>query len=85
VTVHDGTVLWNSTGTLATATCGERGRLDFSEDPRAKSVTNPIESYSADPVNDPGKVVSSLVIDFNGVSPVPAWGSNFKMTRAATT
>ena len=82
--LYGGTVIYNSTGTLGTATVGEGGFLDFSQGAGAVTVSNPIDVYNVNPVNDPDKRVASLVIDYNGTTPNPALGTNFRLTRAAT-
>lgn len=84
--VWGGTLFYNTTGTLGGATVvGENGRIDFSEDPRAKTVTNPIDAFCNNPVNDPDKLVSGLVIDYNGLAtPIPELGVNLRLTRGAT-
>ena len=61
--VEAGTAVWNSTGTLGTATVAGKGLLDFSQDPNGKTVTNPILVYGdVASVNDPWKVVNSGVL-----------------------
>jgi hypothetical protein len=80
---------YNTTGALggATVVTGQ-ATLDFSQDMRAKTVTNPIEVYSPDAkVIDPFKVVSGLIVDFNFTGVVTNgsdFGSNVRMTRGAT-
>lgn len=85
LSVLGGTCVYNSTGTLGgTPVIGGSGTLDFSQDLRAKTVTNPINLYGAkSKLLDPNKVVSSLVIDLNQL-PVSAnvdIGVNIKLTR----
>ncbi len=83
--VWGGTLIYNSTGTLGGApVVGDGALLDFSQDPRAKTVTNAIDVYGTGTVNDPNKVVATLVIDYNGTTPLPNLGTNFRITRAAT-
>lgn len=84
LTILGGNVIYNTTGTLGGATVVKGdGFLDFSQDPRTKTVTNPIDVYRADAVNDPDKTVTSLVLDFNGVAPFTGLGTDIRMTRAA--
>lgn len=81
------TVFYNSTGTLGTANLSEQSVLDFSLDPRTKTVTNPIEIYGGGPrILDPEAVVSSLIVDFNNgaVSDQVVWGNNIRLQRSAT-
>ena len=84
LTVDGGTVVYNSTGTLATAIVSEDGELDFSQDPQPKTVTNPIQVYgNAATLNDPNQVVGSLVVDLeqsNNIQNVNL-GTNIKLTR----
>lgn len=65
--VRGGRMYYNGTGTLAGATVlSGDGILDFSQDVRSKTVTNPIEKYGAtSQLIDPHKVVASLVVDCN--------------------
>ncbi len=80
--IYGGTVIYNTTGALGGNTVIEgNGRLDFSQDPSPKTVTNPIDAYNTDPVNDPDKVVTSLIIDYNGMAPIAALGTNIRITR----
>lgn len=84
LTIFGGTVYYNTTGTLGGNTViYEGGRLDFSQDPNAKTVTNAIDVYSADAVNDPDKVVGTLTIDYNGIEPVPGCGVHRRITFGA--
>ncbi len=67
--VLGGKVVYNTSGTLGgnTIVAGD-GVLDFSQDMSTKTITNPIEVQSKDAqVNDPNKVTSGLVLDFNYV------------------
>lgn len=83
--VYGGLVVYNSTGTIGGNTLvGESGRIDFSTGLGAVTVTNPVDSYALDPVYDPDKRVASLVIDYNGRSPLRSLGTNYRLTRAAT-
>lgn len=64
--LRGGRVYYNGTGTLTTATVTGNGVLDFSQDMRAKTVTNPIELYGDDAtLLDPYQVVGSLIVDMN--------------------
>lgn len=64
-TTGTGSTIWTSTSTLATASVLQQGSLDFGRDPRAKTVTNPIDVYDSGVVRDPNNVVGSLRIDLN--------------------
>lgn len=88
LSVAGGKCVYNSTGTLGgnPVVSGE-GHLDFSQDLRAKTVTNPIEVYGRQAkVSDPHKVVSSLVLDLNQTENTAnlILGSNIRVTRGAT-
>lgn len=67
--IRGGTCFYNSTGTLGgNPIVSGDGLLDFSQDLRAKTVTNPIEVHGDTArIRDPYKVVSSLVIDGNEI------------------
>lgn len=84
----DSTVAYNSTGTLGgnTALSGN-AVLTFDGDPRAKTVTNPIEIYSNAQVIDTNVVANgsgSLVLDFNETTPPGLQlGRNIRLTRGA--
>jgi len=83
--VYGGTLVYSTTGTLGGACLvGENGLIDFSQDPRAKTVTNAIDVYGPNCVNDPDKVVATLVIDWNGTTPLESLGTNIRLTRGAT-
>lgn len=88
IIVNAGTAFLNSTGTYTTLTVSGTGILDFSQDLRAKTVSNAIERHgNLAKVRDPHKVVASLVIDNNytdDMSGIEA-GTNAKWTRAAVT
>lgn len=81
--VRGGTVVYNTTGTLGGApVVSNDGVLDFSQDGRVKTVTNPIEVYGNGSVIDPGQVVSSLVIDCNEATAANLQiGTNVRITR----
>jgi hypothetical protein len=83
--VLGGTCVYNTTGTLSgTPVVGGSGTLDFSQDLRSKTVTNPINLYGAkSKLLDPNKVVSSLVIDLNQLANSDNLdiGTNIKLTR----
>jgi len=83
--VLGGTCVYNSTGTLGgTPVIGGSGLLDFSQDLRAKSVTNPINLYGAkSKLRDPNKVVGTLIIDLNQLTNSNNLdiGTNIKLTR----
>lgn len=57
---ENGTLIYNSTGTLGTVTVAGKGVLDFSQDPNGKMITNPVLLYGDNSsVNDPNKVVNT--------------------------
>jgi len=85
--IQGGEVRWNSSGTLTTCRLSGSGKVDFSRDNTAKTVTNPIERYSdASSIIDPYKVVTGLIIDNNQISDTKNLniGTDFRITRAAT-
>jgi hypothetical protein len=87
VTVRGGRCVYNSTGTLGGApVVSGTGHLDFSQDLRAKTVTNPIDVYGPDAkVSDPTKVVGTLVVDLDETSNSSNIdiGTNIRLTRGA--
>ena len=88
LTIRGGTVVYNTTGALngATVISGD-GLLDFDQDKRAKTVTNPIDLFGNDAgVWDSNKVVpdGTLILDFNESSGGNMkMGKNFRLTRGA--
>ena len=63
--VQGGTAIYNSTGTLGTVTVSNGGVLEFDQDPRAKTVTNPIQIYGdKSSVKDNQKSVNFGVLSF---------------------
>ncbi len=86
LSVLGGACVYNSTGALSgTAVISGSGTLDFSQDLRPKTVTNPINIYGAKAkLLDPNKVVAALVIDLNqiAVSANLDIGTNIKLTRS---
>lgn len=88
IIVNGGNVFLNSTGTYTTLTISGIGIIDFSQDLRAKTVSNAIERFgSLCKIRDPHKVVASLVIDNNYTDDMAGIeaGTNAKWTRAAVT
>lgn len=84
LTCQGGRCIYNSTGTLGTATVSGPGHLDFSQDLRAKTVTNPIEVYGDQAqLSDPHKVVGSMVLDLNQGAEMRnlRLGRNIRLTR----
>lgn len=83
--VRGGICYYNSTGTLGgNPVVSNTGEISFAQDPRAKTVTNPIEVYGElAKVTDPFKVVSSLVLDMNegGTLENLNIGRNVRITR----
>ncbi len=84
LTVNGGTVYYNTTGTLGGAPLVLSGLLSFDRDPRTKTVTNPIDVYVLPGVVDSDAVVTSLVVDFNGVEAIRGLGKNKRWSRTAT-
>lgn len=64
-----GKIVYNTSGTLGGNTVlANDCELDFSQDLSTKTITNPVEIQSEEVViNDPNKVTSGLVLDFNYV------------------
>jgi hypothetical protein len=83
--VRGGQCFYNSNGTLGGATViSGSGHLDFSQDLRAKTVTNPIDLYGPDArLSDPHKVVASLVVDLDETSNSEnlRLGTHLRLTR----
>jgi hypothetical protein len=64
--LRGGSLTYNSTTALTTILVAGNGFLDFSQDPRAKTVTNPIDLYGENCfVNDPEQTVATFVVDLN--------------------
>ena len=78
-----GKLYYSTSGTLGGNTVvAVDGGLDFSRDLRAKTVTNPIESTVRNPVFDPFKVVTTLIVDFNQTEAGDLGiGQNVRITR----
>lgn len=89
IAMGDCRIFYNSTGTIAgNPVLAGSAVLDFSQDMRTKTVTNPIEIQSESArVHDPFKKVSSLVLDFNYghvlINEMDL-GLNLRLTRGAT-
>jgi hypothetical protein len=86
LSVRGGTCFWNSDGTLGTPLVSGDGVLDFTRDPRPKTVTNPIDLYGAAAMLvDHGIVVSNLRVDLNeGATAAQVdLGLNVRITRGA--
>lgn len=88
MTIDDGVVFWNGVGNIGgNVKIGARGLLDFSQGTGAVSVTNPIDSTSLSPVNDPDRRANggtSLIVDFNGLEPISGFGTDVRISRSAT-
>ncbi|MGQ0637325.1 MAG: hypothetical protein ACT4QC_22180 [Planctomycetaceae bacterium] len=85
--VRGGDCIYNTSGTLggATVVSGD-GHLDFSQDLRAKTVTNPIDLFGpAARLSDPHKVVSGLIVDLDetALSDNLNLGPHIRLTRGA--
>jgi hypothetical protein len=79
-------VYYNTTGTLGGNTIlSDDAILDFSQDMRAKTVTNPIDVYGRSAlVLDRNKVVTTLIIDYNYSDVIvngSSIGNNVRVTR----
>lgn len=82
LTMRDSTVTYNTSGTLGGATLLSGSSLiDFSQDQRSKTVTNPIDLYGASAFNDPNKVTGAIVLDFDEEVPGLGLGRNVRITR----
>jgi hypothetical protein len=87
LSVRGGDCIYNSTGALGgnTVVSGS-GHLDFSQDLRTKSVTNPIDLFGPSAkLSDPNKVIDTLVVDLdetaNGEN--VNIGTNIRLTRGS--
>lgn len=60
-----GSCIYNSTSTLTTGIIGSTATLDFSQDVRAKTVTNPLQAYKGATIVDPNHVALAC-----GITPV---------------
>lgn len=88
LTVRGGRCVYNSTGTLGGApVVSGTGILDFGQDLRTKTVTNPIDVFGESArVRDPNRVVSSLILDCNEVAVTingEVIGTNIRLTRGS--
>lgn len=87
LSILGGECIYNSTGTLGGApVVSGSGHLNFSQDLRAKTVTNPIDVFGKfAKVSDPNKSVGTLVVDLNqtGNSENINLGTNLRITRGA--
>lgn len=87
LSIQGGEVVYNSTGTLGgNPSVSGQGHLNFSQDLRAKTVTNPVEVYGPNAkVSDPNKSVSSLVLDLNQTANTANMviGTNLRITRGS--
>jgi trimeric autotransporter adhesin len=88
LTIRGGNVIYNTSGTLGGATVlSGPGVLDFSQDARATSVTNPIDMHGQQcRLADPNKRLGGVVIDLNEGATLAQvdLGSNIRVTRGAT-
>lgn len=86
---NDAVAVYDSTGTLGGNTVvSGNAVLDFSQDPRDKTVTNPIEVFGNGRVLDPNNVVNtsgSLIVDLNQTANLAniVIGSNRRATIGA--
>ncbi|MFN0051082.1 MAG: hypothetical protein ACKV0T_02765 [Planctomycetales bacterium] len=85
--IRGGNCIYNSNGALGGATIvSGAGHLDFSQDLRAKTVTNPIDLFGPEArLSDPNKVIAGLVIDLNEtrLNENLRLGPHVRLTRAA--
>lgn len=85
LTATGGILRYNSTSALGTPIISGSFLLDFDQDPRAKTVTNPIDVYGDKArVRDTYKVVASLVVDYNYAEVQvngESLGTNVRFTR----
>lgn len=88
LTILGGTVIYNTNGTLGGATViGGSGTLDFGQDSRATTVTNPIDMYGLNSLGlDPKKRLGAIVVDGNQGAVAGTqflFGDNYRLTRGA--
>jgi len=77
-----GRIVYSTAGTLNGSPVLTNGCvLDFSQDLRAKTVTNPIDCFDTANVFDPHKVVGTLIIDYNQTTGGMGIGKNIRVTR----
>ena len=53
IIVDAGTLFYTGVGTLTTITVGNQGTVDFTQDPRSRTITNAVNMYSGATWNDP--------------------------------
>jgi hypothetical protein len=85
LTLQGGSCIWNSTGTLTTANVVGAGTLDFSQDLRAKTVTNTIVLDGPQgQILDPNRVVSGLTVQLKGGAQAGqvSWGFTGTLARS---
>jgi trimeric autotransporter adhesin len=77
-----GTVYFNTTGTLGTLNL--YGTFDTSQDQQAKTITNTVAAYQGSVLNDPYKVIGSLVVKCNGFDDLSnlGLGENVTLSRS---
>lgn len=87
LTVRGGTVNYLTLGSLGGSTLlAGNAVLDFSGDPRTKTVSSPIEVHGESAqIIDPNKVVASLIVDANERESLAglSLGTNARITRGA--
>jgi hypothetical protein len=67
VTINSGTLYWLSSGTITTASVGNNGTIDWSQDARTRTVTNVLNVYPGATLNDPlATVTFSAGFKLNG-------------------
>lgn len=85
-TIDGGTYIYNSSGTLTTASTSGDGFIDFDQDTRAKTVTNPIDLYGERcRIRDTRQVVATFVADLNGGATMAQidLGTTYRITRGS--
>lgn len=84
-TAGTGETIVNGTGTVTTLKGSQSGRIDYSRDPRAKTVTNPVDLFDNAMLIDSNNVIGSLVVDLNQGATVAnlELGPNLRLTVGA--
>jgi hypothetical protein len=78
---YGGSTVVNTTGTIGTINFYDNAVLDFSQDQRAKTVSNPLNVYSEAPqILDPFKVVSGLALALSGTDDLSKLSVGEKLT-----
>jgi hypothetical protein len=68
-TIDAGTLAYAGTGTLGTLVIGNNGTVDFTQDPRSRVVTNPVQLYAGYAFLDPFGTTGNPSFVFNHCQP----------------